>query len=133
MLAPLFLAQRARAFPRNIILTFLFTFVEGVYLAPFLYLMQQQAPGVVGQAGILTFGAFGALSLYALLSRRDFSAWGSFFMVGLVVLIVALIINSFVASVAGVPVVLRGRRADLQRPARVRHVAPAALGPVRPG
>src|SRR5262249_47866684 len=100
VLAPLFLAQaNARSFPRNVILTLLFTFVEGVYIAPFLYLMQQQAPGAVGQAGILTLGAFGALSLYGLTSRRDFSAWGSFLTVGLVVLIIASVINMFVQSV----------------------------------
>jgi uncharacterized protein len=100
VLAPLLLAQmNARSFPRNVILTLLFTFVEGVFISPFLYLMQQQAPGAVGQAGILTFSAFAALSLYGLTSRRDFSAWGSFLTVGLLVLIVALIINSFVASV----------------------------------
>jgi FtsH-binding integral membrane protein len=99
VLAPLFLAQmNARSFPRNVILTLLFTFVEGIYIAPFLYIMQQQAPGAVGQAGILTFGAFGALSLYALTSRRDFSAWGSFLMVGFVVLLIAMFINYFVAS-----------------------------------
>lgn len=100
VLAPLFLAQaQARSFPRNVILTLLFTFVEGVYLAPFLYLMDRAAPGAVGQAGLLTFAAFGALSLYSLTSRRDFSAWGSFLTVGLIVLIVAMVINAFVASV----------------------------------
>lgn len=99
VLAPLFLAQaNARSFPRNVILTLLFTFVEGVYLAPFLYLMDKAAPGAVGQAGALTFAAFGALSLYGLTSRRDFSAWGSFLTVGLIVLIVAMVINAFVAS-----------------------------------
>ena len=99
VLAPLFLAQaNARSFPRNVILTLLFTFVEGVYLAPFLYMMDRAAPGAVGQAGVLTFAAFGALSLYAITSRRDFSAWGSFLTVGLIVLIVAMVINMFVAS-----------------------------------
>jgi FtsH-binding integral membrane protein len=99
VLAPLFLAQaNARSFPRNVILTLLFTLVEGVYLAPFLYLMERSAPGSVGQAGLLTFAAFGALSLYGLTSRRDFSAWGSFLSVGLIVLIVAMVINMFVAS-----------------------------------
>ena len=102
ILAPLFLAQRsARVFPTNIGFTFLFAFAEGVYLAPILYLSEARTPGVIGQAGLLTFVAFGALTLYALLSKRDFSAWGSFFMVGLVVLIVASILNIFVASVAG--------------------------------
>ncbi len=100
VIAPLFLAQlNARSFPRNVILTLLFTFVEGVYIAPILYWMQTTSPGVVGQAGILTFSAFGALSLYGLTSRRDFSAWGSFLTVGLIVLIVAMIINMFVQSV----------------------------------
>jgi len=100
VIAPLFLAQmNARSFPRNVILTLLFTFVEGVYIAPILYWMQATSPGVVGQAGILTFSAFGALSLYGLTSRRDFSAWGSFLTVGLIVLIVAMIINMFVQSV----------------------------------
>lgn len=99
VLAPLFLAQaNARSFPRNVILTLLFTFVEGVYIAPLLYLMQQNAPGAVGQAGVLTFSAFGALSLYAMVSRRDFSAWGSFLTVGFFVLLVAMIINMFVQS-----------------------------------
>jgi FtsH-binding integral membrane protein len=62
---------------------------------------ERAAPGSVGEAAILTFAAFGALTLYATLSRRDFSAWGSFFMIGLVVLFVALIINMFVQSASG--------------------------------
>lgn len=96
---PLIMVQRsAREFPKNLILTFLFTFVEGVFIAPFLYVAERTAPGVVSQAAILTFSAFGVLTLYAMLSRRDFSAWGGFFIVGLVVLIVASIINMFVAS-----------------------------------
>ena len=99
---PLMMAQRnAREFPRNIILTFLFTFVEGVFLAPFLVAANQAAPGVVGQAAVLTLGTFGVLSFYAVLSRRDFSAWGSFFMIGLVVLFIAMLINAFVGSAAG--------------------------------
>jgi modulator of FtsH protease len=102
MLAPLMMAQRsAREFPKNLILTGLFTFIEGIWLAPFLLLSERSAPGVVGQAAVLTFAAFGVLSLYAVVSRRDFSAWGSFLMVGLVVLIVAMIINGFVGSAAG--------------------------------
>jgi FtsH-binding integral membrane protein len=99
--APLLMAQRsAREFPRNVILTLIFTFVEGIFIAPFLYLAERNAPGSVMSAGALTLVAFGGLTLYALLSRRDFSAWGSFFMIGLVVLLVASLINMFVASAA---------------------------------
>ncbi len=101
VIAPLWLARaNARSFPRNIAFTLLFTFVEGVWLAPFLYFMEKSAPGAVGQAGILTFSAFGALSLYALFSRRDFSAWGSFLWTGVIVLLVGLVINMFVQSAA---------------------------------
>lgn len=101
MFIPLIMAQRAaRDFPKNLILTFLFTFIEGIYIAPFLAIAEGRTPGVVGQAAVLTLAAFGVLSLYAVMSKRDFSAWGSFFVVGLVVLILASIINMFVASAA---------------------------------
>jgi FtsH-binding integral membrane protein len=102
MFVPLIMAQRAaRDFPKNLILTFLFTFIEGIWLAPFLMLAERNAPGVVGQAAVLTFAAFGVLSLYAVVSRRDFSAWGSFLMVGVFVLLVAMILNAFIGSAAG--------------------------------
>ena len=102
LFAPLIMAQRAaREFPKNLILTFLFTFIEGIFLAPFLLLSERNAPGVVSQAAVLTFAAFGVLSLYAVVSRRDFSAWGSFLMVGVVVLFVAILLNAFIGSAAG--------------------------------
>jgi FtsH-binding integral membrane protein len=94
--APLFMAQRwHKEFPRNIALTLLATFVCGVWISPILYYYNQTQPGVVGQAGLLTFATFGGLSLYATFSRRDFSAWGSFFFVGLLVLIVTSLLNLF--------------------------------------
>jgi modulator of FtsH protease len=102
MFAPLWMAMQARhQFPKNLILTLLFTLVEGVWLAPFLYMAERQAPGITGQAGILTLSTFGVLSLYAVLSKRDFSAWGSFFIVGLWVLIATSLINMFVGSAMG--------------------------------
>ena len=102
MFAPLIMAQRAaHDFPKNVILTLIFTFIEGIFIAPFLAYAEVHAPGTVTSAALLTLVAFGGLSLYALLSRRDFSAWGSFFMIGLLVLFVAMIVNAFVASVAG--------------------------------
>ena len=101
LFVPLIMAQRAaRDFPKNVILTGIFTFVEGIFIAPFLYMAERNAPGVSGQAALLTLGAFGVLSLYAVFSKRDFSAWGSFFIVGLVVLLIASVINMFVASAA---------------------------------
>jgi FtsH-binding integral membrane protein len=101
MLAPLWLAMRApRAFPRNILLTFLFTFAEGVWLSPVLFIYGRTQPGVIGQAALLTLSTFGVLTLYATLSRRDFSAWGSFFMVGLWVLLGTALLNLFFRNAA---------------------------------
>ena len=99
MFAPLWMAMRARRdFPQNIILVFIFTFIEGIFIAPFLALAESRTPGVIGQAGILTLSTFGVLSLYAVVSKRDFSAWGSFFIVGLWVLIAGSVLNFFFRS-----------------------------------
>ena len=94
--APLFLALRAKdAFPANIGLVFLFAFAEGVFISPLLYVYGQQRPGLITQAAMLTIGAFGVLTAYAFVSRRDFSAWGSFFIVGLWVVIGGMLLNLF--------------------------------------
>lgn len=96
MFAPLFLALRARdAFPANIGLVLLFTFGIGVVISPALYVYGQQQPGLITQAAFLTIGTFGVLTAYAFVSRRDFSAWGSFFVVGLWVLIAVSLLNLF--------------------------------------
>jgi FtsH-binding integral membrane protein len=102
MFAPLWMAMKARTdYPKNLIFTLLFTFVEGIWIAPFLFMAERQAPGITGQAGLLTLSAFGVLSLFAVVSKRDFSAWGSFFIVGLWVLIATSLINMFVGSAIG--------------------------------
>ena len=97
--APLFLVMRApRAFPQNVILTGLFTFAEGIFIAPLLVMAERSQPGVTGQAAMITLGTFGALTAYVAFSRRDFSAWGSFFTIGLVVLLITSILNIFLRS-----------------------------------
>lgn len=96
MLAPLFLAMRARTvFPANIGFTLLFTFIEGIWISPLLFYYGQRAPGVIPQAAMLTGSTFAVLTAYAWLSRRDFSAWGGFLTVGLWVLIATSIVNIF--------------------------------------
>jgi protein lifeguard len=93
-LAPLLMATRKKAdFPMNIGLVLLFNFVMGVIVAQPLSAYESRQPGVLGQAAVLTIGAFGILTLYAFVSRRDFSAWGSFLMVGLWVLIGTMFLN----------------------------------------
>ncbi|MEO8575552.1 MAG: Bax inhibitor-1/YccA family protein, partial [Gemmatimonadales bacterium] len=99
MIAPfaaLFITLRARdVFPANIGLVLMFTFAMGVVISPVLYVYGQQQPGLITQAAMLTIGAFGTLTAYAFVSRRDFSAWGSFFMVGLWVVLGTMFLNFF--------------------------------------
>jgi FtsH-binding integral membrane protein len=98
-LAPLFMAQRARTqFPMNIGMVLLFNFAMGVIISPALFIYGRTQPGLIGQAAVLTLGAFGILTLYAFVSRRDFSAWGSFLIVGLWVLIGTMLLNLFFQS-----------------------------------
>jgi modulator of FtsH protease len=107
--APLFMAQwQARVFPINIGFTFLFTFLEGLWLAPFLAMAEHNQPGIIGQAGLLTGAAFGTLTVYAFVSRRDFSGWLGFFFTGLVVVILASLLNAFVLHSTGVALWLAG-------------------------
>lgn len=95
-LAPLFMAQRAKdRYPANIGLTLLFTFTIGVWMSPIMAYYATTQPGVIGQAGLLTLSAFTVLTAYAWISKRDFSAWGSFFVVGLWVLIATSLLNMF--------------------------------------
>jgi FtsH-binding integral membrane protein len=102
MMAPLFLVMRApRAFPANIGLTLLFTFIEGVWLSPLLLAYSRMMPGVLEQAALLTLGAFGALTLYAFASRRDFSGLGGFLTVGLFVLLATMLLNMFFGNQTG--------------------------------
>jgi len=95
-LAPLLMATRKKTdFPFNIGLVLLFNVVMGVIISPALFFYGRQQPGLIGQAAVLTIGAFGILTLYAFVSRRDFSAWGSFLIVGLWVLIGTMFLNLF--------------------------------------
>jgi FtsH-binding integral membrane protein len=99
---PLIGAQMSRnSFPQNIGFVFLFTFAEGLYIAPFMALMEQTSPGAASQAGLLTFTAFATLTAYAFISRRDFSAWGSFLITGVVILFVTMLLMMFTGATSG--------------------------------
>jgi FtsH-binding integral membrane protein len=67
----------------------------GVVASPVLYVYGRAQPGLITQAAVLTIGAFGVLTLYAFVSRRDFSAWRSFFLMGLWVLIGTSLLNLY--------------------------------------
>ncbi|AGA33769.1 Putative TEGT family carrier/transport protein [Thioalkalivibrio nitratireducens DSM 14787] len=82
-----------------LLLTFAFTGLLGFFLGPILtaYLGLPNGPQIVGNALATTAVAFVALSGYALATRKDFSFLGGFLIVGLVLALVAIVANIFLA------------------------------------
>jgi FtsH-binding integral membrane protein len=54
----------------------------------------------VARVFFVTAASFGALSLYGYTTKRDLSAWGSFLFMGLVGVLIAMVVNFFLASTA---------------------------------
>ena len=54
----------------------------------------------VARVFFISAGAFGALSLYGYTTKKDLTGWGSFLFIGLIGIIIASIVNIFVASSA---------------------------------
>ncbi len=81
----------------NLAALFVFTFVTGVSLVPMLASLIGAGNGaVIGNAFLMTSVLFGALSLFAINSKTDFSSWGKPLFITLIVVIVASLINAFV-------------------------------------
>jgi len=80
----------------NLAMLFLFTFLTGVTLVPlFASLIGMGKGAVIGNAFLMTSVLFGALSLFAINSRSDFSSWGKPLFITLIIVIVASLVNIF--------------------------------------
>lgn len=76
-----------------------FTFVSGLTLGPTLnYYIGKGMGQIIPQAFLLTTAAFGGLSVFAMYSKKDFSSWGKFLFIALIVVVVASLINLFTQS-----------------------------------
>jgi modulator of FtsH protease len=95
----LFVVNRMADSSKGLIAIFAFTGVMGAALGPMLnyYLAMPGGPALVLQALAGTAVVFFGLSAYALTTRKDFSFMGGFLMVGLIVAVVAMIANIFLA------------------------------------
>jgi len=84
----------------NMMLLFGFTFLSGLTLAPLLshILGIKGGASIVANAFILTTVAFGGLSVFAMNTKRDFSAMGKMLFITLIVVVVAGLINIFFQS-----------------------------------
>jgi len=76
---------------------FVFTFALGVMIVPLLAMMIGQGNGaLIGNAFLMTSVLFGALSLFAINSKSDFSSWGKPLFITMIVIFIASLINMFV-------------------------------------
>jgi len=80
----------------NLMALFVFTFVTGVSLVPLLARLIGMGSGsTIGTAFLMTAVLFGALSIFAINSKSDFSSWGKPLFITLIVIIVASLVNYF--------------------------------------
>ena len=95
----LFVVNRMADSAKGLPAIFAFTGVMGAALGPLLniYLAMPNGPNLVLQSLGGTAPIFFGLSAYALQSKRDFSFMGGFLMAGLLVAIVAMFANFFLA------------------------------------
>jgi modulator of FtsH protease len=95
----LFVVHKMADTSKGLLAIFAFTGVMGASIGPMLnhYLSMPGGPALVMQALGGTALVFFGLSAYALTTRKDFSFMGGFLMVGLLVAVVAMIANFFLA------------------------------------
>jgi len=80
----------------NLAMLFTFTFLTGVSLVPLLASLIGMGQGaMIGNAFLMTSVLFGALSLFAINSKSDFSSWGKPLFITLIVVIIASLVNYF--------------------------------------
>jgi len=75
----------------------LFAAVMGLSLSSIFLVFVHQS---IAQIFFITAATFGALSLYGYTTKRDLSGWGSFLFMGVVGIIIAMVVNWFLASPA---------------------------------
>jgi modulator of FtsH protease len=99
MIGGIYAAQAVRHKPGiNLVALFGFTTLTGVVISPLLYVISRTNPDSITQAGLLTVGIFGGLTAYVFLTKRDFSFLGGMLAVGLIIIVLASLMNIFVGS-----------------------------------
>lgn len=76
----------------------LFMLLSVLYGITFSVLAILYTLGSIGRAFLITAGSFAALSVYGMITKRNLSAMGQFMMIGMFGLIIASVVNIFLAS-----------------------------------
>ncbi len=74
-----------------------FAVLMGMSLASIFVVYTQTS---IARVFFITSGVFGAMSLYGYTTKRDLTGWGSFLFMGLIGIIIASVVNIFLASSA---------------------------------
>jgi modulator of FtsH protease len=82
----------------NLAALFGFTTLTGVIISPLIALVYLKNPASILQAGILTVGIFGGLTAYVFISNKDFSFLRGMLVTGLIVVILAGLLNILVVG-----------------------------------
>lgn len=83
----------------NLFLLYLFTFLEGLALSPIIYLYLGAGYGnILGEAFLITAGTSAGLAVYAWTTKRSFSRLGDYLFFGVILLLVAAIVQIFFHS-----------------------------------
>ena len=95
----LFVVHKTADSAKGIAMIFIFSLLMGLSLGPMLstYLALANGPALVFQATAGTAIIFFSLSAYVLTTKKDFSFMGGFLFVGLILALVAMIANFFLA------------------------------------
>jgi len=79
------------------LLFFVYAALNGLTLSV-IFIVYTQAS--IAQTFFVTAGTFGAMSFYGYATKRDLASWGSFLFMGLIGIILASVVNIFLASPA---------------------------------
>ena len=83
----------------NLAMLFAFTFVSGLTISPLISAyVGRGMGGIVGEAFLLTSVAFGALSLFAMNTKKDYTTMGKMLLITLIIVVVAGLLNLFFHS-----------------------------------
>jgi FtsH-binding integral membrane protein len=74
-----------------------YSLLTGLTLSVLLFVYTKAA---IFQAFAVSGGMFGAVSIYGRVTKRDLTSWGSFFFMGVIGLLLAMVVNMFVHSTA---------------------------------
>ena len=92
-------AQAVRLMPGvNLLALFVFTTFTGIFISPLIALYTQLNPASIWQAGLLTVGIFGGLTAYVFVSKKDFSFLRGMVWTGLIVVVLAGLLNIFIVG-----------------------------------